>query len=181
MKKSTLKSSKKLPKMTQKNVRKWKNKTVSVALFSQPKNQAFPRALFYCFLAQNEHKNDVNSWENHFKNDTWNEVEKTSTKCVKSDAVRPVKKRVFDWKGCRKSLKPEVRTIANIWQKWYQNIIEISEKWALELNKKRCLKTYPKKSKKNQKMTPESIPESDLILGVAPPGAPLVAQTVFGH
>ena len=29
--------------------------------------------------------------------------------------------------------------------------------------------------------TPRSIPKSDTIWGVAPPGAPLVAQTGFGH
>jgi hypothetical protein len=66
-------------------------------------------------------------------------------------------------------------------KKGCQNIIKIYEKWALELNKKRCLKTYPKKSKNVQKMTPKWIPKSEFILGVAPPGAPLVAQTAFGH
>ena len=30
------------------------------------------------------------SQENMVKNDTWNEVEKTSTKCVKIDAAGPV-------------------------------------------------------------------------------------------
>ena len=30
------------------------------------------------------------SQENMVKNDTWNEVEKTSTKCVKIDATGPV-------------------------------------------------------------------------------------------
>ena len=30
-------------------------------------------------------------------------------------------------------------------------------------------------------MTPKSVPKDEFILGVAPPGAPLVAQTAFGH
>jgi hypothetical protein len=36
-------------------------KTVSAALFSQPKNQAFPRAVFPCFFAQNGHQNSFKS------------------------------------------------------------------------------------------------------------------------
>ena len=47
--------------------------------------------------------------------------------------------------------------------------------------KKRCLNTDAKKSKNTQKMTPKSIPKDEFISGVAPLGAPLVAQTAFGH
>ena len=55
------------------------------------------------------------------------------------------------------------------------------EKTIPKLNKKRCLKTDAKKSKNTQKMTPKSIPKDEGISGVAPLGAPLVAQTAFGH
>jgi hypothetical protein len=46
---------------------------------------------------------------------------------------------------------------------------------------KAMLKTDANKSKNNQNITPKSIPKDDFISGVAPPGAPLVAQTGFGH
>ena len=62
-----------------------------------------------------------------------------------------------------------------------QNITQIYEKSTLELNKKTCLKTDPQKTKNVQKMTPKSVPKSEFIFGVAPRGAPLVAQTAFGH
>ena len=55
------------------------------------------------------------------------------------------------------------------------------EKTIPKLNKKRCLKTDAKKSKNTQKMTPKSFPKDEFISGVAPLGAPLVAQTAFGH
>ena len=55
------------------------------------------------------------------------------------------------------------------------------EKTIPKLNKKRCLNTDANKSKKTQKMTPKSIPKDEGISGVAPLGAPLVAQTAFGH
>ena len=66
-------------------------------------------------------------------------------------------------------------------KKGRQHITKIYEKWTLELNKTRCLKTYPTKLKNVQKMTPKWVPESEFIFGVAPPGAPLVAQTTFGN
>ena len=50
-----------------------------------------------------------------------------------------------------------------------------------ELNKKRCLKTDGKQSKNTQNVTPKSIQKSEGTSGVAPLGAPLVAQTAFGH
>ena len=50
-----------------------------------------------------------------------------------------------------------------------------------ELNKKRCLKTDGKKTTNTQKMTLKSVPKDDFISGVAPLGAPLVAQTAIGH
>ena len=62
-----------------------------------------------------------------------------------------------------------------------QNTAKIHDKLVLELNKKRCLKTDPNKLKKTQKMTPTWIPKNDFILGVAPLGEPLVAQTALGH
>jgi hypothetical protein len=56
------------------------------------------------------------------------------------------------------------------------------EKSGPELKKKRCLKTTANKSKNTQQMTPNSVPKKDEgISGVAPFGAPLVAQTAFGH
>ena len=50
-----------------------------------------------------------------------------------------------------------------------------------ELNKKRCLETDAKQSKNIQKMTPESFLKDDFLSGVARLGAPLGAQTAFGH
>ena len=58
---------------------------------------------------------------------------------------------------------------------------KIHEQSPQELNKKRSLKTDDNKSKNIQKMTPNSVPKDDFISGVAPLGAPLVAQTAFGH
>jgi hypothetical protein len=62
-----------------------------------------------------------------------------------------------------------------------RNEAQIHEKSAPELNKKRCLKTDAKKSKNTQNMTPKSVPKDEVISGVAPLGAPLVALTAFGH
>ena len=124
-------------------------KTAPVALFSQPKKQAFPRAVFLPFLAQNGHQNGFKSWENHVKNDTWNEVEKTSTKCVKSDAVRPVKNEFSIGRVVKNHENQRCEQLRKYVKKWGQHNTKIMEKWALELNKKRCLKTYPKNSKNN--------------------------------
>ena len=49
------------------------------------------------------------------------------------------------------------------------------------LSKKRCLKTDAQISKNIQKMTPNSLPKNEFILGLPPLVAPLVAQTVLGH
>ena len=57
------------------------------------------------------------------------------------------KKRVFEWKSCQKSLKPEVPTSLKHIKKWCQNEANIHEKSMPELNKKRCLKTEIKKTK----------------------------------
>ena len=46
---------------------------------------------------------------------------------------------------------------------------------------KTMLKNIPQQIENVQKMTPNWVPKSDALFGVAPPGAPLVAQTVFGH
>ena len=46
---------------------------------------------------------------------------------------------------------------------------------------KTMLKNILQKIENVQKMTPKWFPKSEFILGVAPPGAPLVAQTIFGH
>ena len=64
-------------------------------------------------------------------------------------------------------------------KKWCQNIIKIYEKLTLELNKKRCLKTYSKKTKNVQKMIPNSGSKSDWIFGVLSRGAPLAAYFIF--
>ena len=64
-------------------------------------------------------------------------------------------------------------------KKWCQHIIKIYEKLALELNKKRCLKTYSKKAKNVQKMIPNSGSKSEFILGVSSRGAPLAAYFIF--
>ena len=64
-------------------------------------------------------------------------------------------------------------------KKWCQNIIKIYEKLTLELNKKRCLKTYSKKAKNVQKMIPNSGSKSEGIFGVASRGAPLAAYFIF--
>ena len=42
-------------------------------------------------------------------------------------------------------------------------------------------KTNPANQQKTQQMTPKWVPKNEVILGVAPLGAPLVAQTAFGH
>ena len=60
-----------------------------------------------------------------------------------------------------------------------RNKARIHEKSIPELNKKRCLKTEPQKSKNTPKMTPKWIQKSDRIMGEMPLGAPLVVQTVF--
>ena len=60
-----------------------------------------------------------------------------------------------------------------------RNEVKIHEKSALELIKKRSLKTEPQKLKNTQKMTPKWIQKGATILGEIPLGAPLVAQTVF--
>ena len=135
-------------------------KTAPVALFSQPKKQAFPRAVFLPFLAQNGHQNGFKSWENHVKNDTWNEVEKTSTKCVKSDAVRPVKNEFSIGRVVKNHENQRCEQLRKYVKKWGRNNTKITGKWALELNKRRCLKTDPNKSqntpKWRQKWTPET-------------------------
>ena len=75
--------------MTPKNVQKCKKQLRW--LFFRSQKTSFSTSCVFAFLAQNGHQNFFKSWENHVKNDTWNEVEKTSTKYVKSDAVRLVK------------------------------------------------------------------------------------------
>ena len=45
------------------------------------------------------------------------------------------------------------------------------KKMTPELNKKRCLKTYPKKTKNASKVTPKSLPENEWIWGLPPLGA----------
>ena len=79
------------------------------------------------------------------------------------------------------SLKPEVRTSVNKLQTACHNTAHIHETWAPELNNIRCLKTDPNKSKHVQKGTPKSVQENDVILRVAPPEAPLLAETASGH
>jgi len=64
-------------------------------------------------------------------------------------------------------------------KKGCQHIIKIYEKWTLELNKKRCLKTYSNKAKNVQKMIPNSGSKSEGIFGVASRGAPLAAYFIF--
>ena len=59
------------------------------------------------------------------------------------------------------------------------NEAKIHEQSVPELNKKRSLKTEPKKSKNTQKMTPKWDPTSEYISREMPLGAPLVVQTVF--
>ena len=135
-------------------------KTSPGTLFSQPKKQAFPRAVFYSFLAQNGHQNGFKSWENHGKNDTWNEVEKTSTKCVKSDAVRPVKNEFSIGRVVKNHENQRCEELRKHVKKWGLNNTEITEKWALELNKRRCLKTDPKKSQNTQKWRQKWTPET---------------------
>ena len=44
-----------------------------------------------------------------------------------------------------------------------------------------ALKYSPTKPQKTQTMTPKSVPENGRIFGMAPLGAPLLAQTAFGH
>ena len=133
-----------------------------MALFSQPKKQAFPRAVFLPFLAQNGHQNGFKSWENHVKNDTWNEVEKTSTKCVKSDAVRPVKNEFSIGRVVKNHENQRCEQLRKYVKKWGRNNTKITEKWALELNKKRCLKTYPKKAKNIQNWVQIWTPQNTL-------------------
>ena len=60
-----------------------------------------------------------------------------------------------------------------------RNEAKIHGKSVPELNKKRCFKTEPQKSKNTPKMIPKWIKKSDGILGEMPIGAPLVVQTVF--
>ena len=67
----------------------------------------------------------------------------------------------------------------NISKKWCRNEATIHEKSPSELNKKRCLNTELKKTKKSQKMTPKLLQKNDFILGEFPLGARLVVQTVF--
>ena len=64
-------------------------------------------------------------------------------------------------------------------KKGCQHIIKIYEKLTLELNKKRCLKTYSNKAKNVQKMIPNSGSKSEGIFGVASRGAPLAAYFIF--
>ena len=60
-----------------------------------------------------------------------------------------------------------------------RNEAKIHEKSVPELNKKRCLKTEPQKSKIIKKTTSKWDPKNEYILGEMPIGAPLVVQTVF--
>ena len=52
-------------------------------------------------------------------------------------------------------------------------------KWTPEFHKKRCLKTYPKKSKNIRNATRKSVPKNDFVFELAPRGPPLVAQSAF--
>ena len=60
-----------------------------------------------------------------------------------------------------------------------RNESKIHENSVPELNKKRCLKTDPQKTKNTPKMPPKWNQKSDFIWGKIPLGAPLVVQTVF--
>ena len=59
-----------------------------------------------------------------------------------------------------------------------KNATQINDKMTPELNKKRCLKTYPPKQKNASKVIPKSLPKNEWIWGV---GALLVALTAFGR
>ena len=91
------------------------------------------------------------SQENIVKNDTWNEVEKTCTKCVKIDAAGPVKNEFSNGRVVKNHENQRCEQLRKHVKNWCQTSTEITEKWALELNKKRCLKTYTKNSKNTQK------------------------------
>ena len=69
------------------------------------------------------------------------------------------KKRVFEWNGCQKSLKPEVPTSTKNIKKLCWNEAQIHEKSVPELNKKQSLKTEFKKIKKYSKNDPEMVPK----------------------
>ena len=147
--------------MTPKSVRKCK-KQLRWLFFSHPKNNAFPRTVFHSFLAQNGHQNGFKSWENHFKNDTWNEIEKKITKCVTSVAVRPLKNKFSNGRVVKNHENQRCGQLRKHVKKWCQNTIEITEKWTLELNKKRCFKTYPKNSKNIQTWVQKCTPQDTL-------------------
>ena len=62
----------------------------------------------------------------------------------------------------------------------FKNEGEMHETSVQEINKKRCLKTDAQKSKNISKMIPKSV-QSEVISGVAPLVAVLVARNAFGH
>ena len=130
--------------------------------FRSQKTKLFHELFFLVFLRKMDTNMASKIEKIMSKKNTWNEVEKTSTICVKSDAVRPVKND-FSIGRVLKNLKNQrCEQLRKYVKTWCQNTTEITEKWALELNKKRCLKTYPKNSENNQKWLQKCTPQDTL-------------------
>ena len=85
---------------------------------------------------------------------------KTCTKWVKIDAAGPAKNEFSNGRVVKNHENQRCGQLRKHVKKWCQTSTEITEKWALELNKKRCLKTYPKKSKNTQKWRQKWTPET---------------------
>ena len=159
MKKSTLKSSKRLPQMTPKNVQKCK-KQLRWLLFRSQKTKLFHELFFIVFWRKIDTTMASKVAKIMSKMTLEMKSKKQNTKCVKSDAVRPVKNEFSIGMVVKNHENQRCEQLRKHVKKWRQNNIEISEKWALELNKKRCLKTDPKKSQNTQKWRQKWTPKT---------------------
>ena len=76
----------------------------------------------------------------------------------------------------QKQLNQEVRTSVKNAQTWVANDDPNVRK--METPQKRC---FAIPAKQNERKDSRIDPKNDFIVGVAPPGTPLVAQPAFGH
>ena len=149
MKKGTRKSSKRLPKMIPKSIQKCK-KQFRWLFFRSQKTKRF-HELFFCLFWLKMDTKMASKVEKIMSRMAFEMMsKKKTTKGVKSDAVTPVKNEFSTGRVVKNQENQRCEQLRKYVKKWGRNNTKITEKWALELNKKRCLKTYPKNSKNIQ-------------------------------
>ena len=115
-----------------------------------------------------------NAWK-YNKKETSNQVEKACTKCVRQDAIGHVKNEFSDERVTKSTRSKGADKSNNMSKKGAP--MQIGPR---NPTKNDASKQTPKKQKMSI-MIHKSVPTNEFILGVPPPGAPLVSRPALGH